>query len=233
MKFSTPLIKGKLIKRYKRFLADVELSDGSIVTAHCPNTGAMTGCAEPGFLAYLRYSDDPKRKLKYTWEIARTFTGEFIGVNTHNANKLVAEALIEKRLPGFEHIDDFKAEVRPPGSDSRFDFRLRFNNEESFLEVKSVTLAEGNCGFFPDAKTTRGAKHCLALANLASQGIKAELLFCVQHSGIKEVKLANHIDPAYAESVLFASQKGVKIRAVSCYIDEEKVTINQSLPIIL
>ncbi len=233
MKFSTPLIKGKLIKRYKRFLADVELSDGTVVTAHCPNTGAMTGCAEPGFAAYLRFSDDPKRKLKYTWELAQTFKGEFIGVNTHNANKLVAEALSGGSLPGFNQVDEVKAEVKPAGSDSRFDFRLSTNKTLTFLEVKSVTLAENNCGYFPDAKTTRGAKHCLALAELARQGINAELLFCVQHTGIKEVRLANHIDPAYVDSVFVASQNGVKIRAVGCEINEQNITINQSLPVIL
>ncbi len=233
MKFSTPLIKGKLIKRYKRFLADVELSDGSVVTAHCPNTGAMTGCAEPGFIAYLRFSEDPKRKLQYTWELAQTFDGDFIGVNTHNANKLVAEALAEGKLPGFEQVEEVKAEVKPAGTDSRLDFRLSVNNKPTFLEVKSVTLAENNFGYFPDAKTTRGAKHCLALAELARKGINTELLFCVQHTGIKEVRLASHIDPAYVDSVFVASQNGVRIRAVGCDINEQNIAINQSLPVIL
>ncbi|MCW8109246.1 DNA/RNA nuclease SfsA [Alteromonas ponticola] len=233
MKFSTPLIKGKLIKRYKRFLADVQLDDGSIVTAHCPNTGAMTGCAEPGFTAYLRKSDDPKRKLKYTWEIAQTFNHEFIGVNTHNANKLIAEALADKKIPGFEQVQEIKSEVKPSGYDSRFDFRLTMDNEPIFVEVKSVTLAEDDSGYFPDAKTIRGAKHCLALAELARQDVRAELIFCVQHTGIKQVKLARHIDPAYADSVLFASQNGVNVRAFGCEVNEQKIAINQQLPIIL
>ncbi|NMH60228.1 DNA/RNA nuclease SfsA [Alteromonas ponticola] len=233
MKFSTPLIKGKLIKRYKRFLADIQLEDGNIVTAHCPNTGAMTGCAQPGFNAFLRYSHDPKRKLKYTWEVAQTFDHHFIGVNTHNANKLVAEALREQRVLGFEQAEEIKAEVKPAGSDSRFDFRLMMADEPIYIEVKSVTLAEGTRGLFPDAKTIRGAKHCLALAKLADQGIQAELIFCVQHTGIKEVALAKHIDPDYADAVLFASQKGVGVRALGCTISEQKIAINQPLPVIL
>ena len=114
MKFSPSLLRGTLIKRYKRFLADVELDDGTIVTAHCPNTGAMTGCAVPGYTVFLSESTNPNRKLKYTWELAQTFDGHFIGINTHNANKLVAEALDNKVLSEFSDITDWKAEIRSP-----------------------------------------------------------------------------------------------------------------------
>ena len=198
MEFSSSLIRGTLVKRYKRFLADVALPDGSIVTAHCPNTGAMTGCAEPGFTVFLSESTNPKRKLKYTWELAKTFDGHFIGINTNNANKLVAEAL-----------------------------------NVAYMEVKSVTLADGNHGFFPDAVTQRGAKHCLELARLAQTGIQTNLLFCVQHTAIDSVRIASHIDPAYAQSVKAAEQAGVQVLAASCTIDEQKLILNQTLPVIL
>lgn len=233
MEFSTPLLRGKLVKRYKRFLADVALENGDLVTAHCPNTGAMTGCAEPGYKVYLSESTNPKRKLKYTWELAQTFDGDFIGINTHNANKLVAEALNNKVIDVFSHVESWKAEVTPPGADSRFDFACTEAGKTHYVEVKSVTLARGEQGFFPDAVTARGAKHCETLAHLASQGVTTSLLFCVQHTGVKTVHVAEDIDPHYAQAVNRAAQAGVNIMAVSCLIDEQKILINQSLPIIL
>ncbi|MBT3137243.1 DNA/RNA nuclease SfsA [Alteromonas sp. ALT199] len=238
MKFSPPLLRGTLIKRYKRFLADIELDDGSIVTAHCPNTGAMTGCAEPGYTVFLSESTNPKRKLKYTWELAQTFDGHFIGINTHNANKLVAEALDNKVLSEFSGVSSWKAEVTPPTANSRFDFALTRKNVQyqdaiEYMEVKSVTLANENEGFFPDAVTQRGAKHCLELARLAQSGIKTSLLFCVQHTAIESVQVAKHIDPTYAESVKTAANAGVTLFAASCMIDEQKILLNQTLPLIL
>ena len=237
MKFSPSLLRGTLIKRYKRFFADVELEDGTIVTAHCPNTGAMSGCAEPGYTVFLSESTNPKRKLKYTWELAQTFDGHFIGINTHNANKLVAEALDNKVLKEFSDITRWKAEVTPPTANSRFDFALERENTQhqgiiEYMEVKSVTLAENSKGFFPDAVTQRGAKHCLELARLAESGIKTSLLFCVQHTAIESVQVAEYIDPTYAESVKKAADAGVSLLAASCIIDEQKILLNQTLPLI-
>ena len=238
MKFSPYLLRGTLIKRYKRFFADVELEDGTIVTAHCPNTGAMSGCAEPGYTVFLSESTNPKRKLKYTWELAQTFDGHFIGINTHNANKLVAEALDNKVLKEFSDITRWKAEVTPPTANSRFDFALERESAQhqgiiEYMEVKSVTLAENSKGFFPDAVTQRGAKHCLELARLAESGIKTSLLFCVQHTAIESVQVAEYIDPTYAESVKKAADAGVSLLAASCIIDEQKILLNQTLPLIL
>ena len=238
MKFSPSLLRGTLIKRYKRFFADVELEDGTIVTAHCPNTGAMSGCAEPGYTVFLSESTNPKRKLKYTWELAQTFDGHFIGINTHNANKLVAEALDNKVLKEFSDITRWKAEVTPPTANSRFDFALERENTQhqgiiEYMEVKSVTLAENSKGFFPDAVTQRGAKHCLELARLAESGIKTSLLFCVQHTAIESVQVAEYIDPTYAERVKKAADAGVSLLAASCIIDEQKILLNQTLPLIL
>jgi len=233
MIFSPPLLRGTLIKRYKRFLADVALDNGDIVTAHCPNTGAMTGCAEPGFIAYLSVSDNPKRKLPYTWELAQTKDGHFIGINTHNANKLVAQALNNKGIDTFSTIDTYNSEVTPPGGSSRFDFACTTQGQTEYIEVKSVTLARGSNGYFPDAVTTRGQKHCNELASLATAGVKTTLLFCVQHTGIQSVSVAEDIDPNYAIALKNAQRKGVQVLAYGCTIDEQKIQLNQPLPVIL
>lgn len=233
MFFATPLITGTLIKRYKRFLADVQLPNGDVVTAHCPNTGAMTGCAEPGYTAYLSQSNNPKRKLKYTWELAKTFDDHFIGINTQNANKAVAEALESKVFPPFTDVNSWKAEVTPSGGNSRFDFAVQTAKGCEYIEVKSVTLRRENQGFFPDAVTTRGTKHCEALANLSLQGVNTTLLFCVQHTGISCVKIATDIDPNYAAAVKRAHSAGVNIQAIGCKIDKENIVVNQHIPVFL
>ncbi|MBU2977317.1 DNA/RNA nuclease SfsA [Alteromonas sp. C1M14] len=233
MQFTTPLLHGKLICRYKRFLADVELDSGERVTAHCPNTGAMTGCAEPGYDVYLSTSTNPKRKLPYTWELARNHQNQFIGINTHNANNLVAEAIENKTCDLFSDVTHWKREVTPPGADSRFDFHLHTADGEAYAEVKSVTLAEDGKGFFPDAKTTRGKKHCETLGALAESGIPTMLVFCVQHTGVNSVRLANHIDPEYGAAVLDARSKGMQIVALGCEINEQNIKVNQTLPVFL
>lgn len=234
MQFTSPLLRGTLLKRYKRFFADILLDSGEVITAHCPNTGAMTGCAEPGFIAWVSQSDNPKRKLKFTWELAVTAQGDWISVNTHRANKLVQSALETHALPGVTDYTEVKREVSPADFHSRFDFCVtRTDHTPLYIEVKSVTLAQGDEGYFPDAVTSRGKKHAEELALLAQQGMATSLLFCVQHSGIKNVRLAEHIDPKYATAVRQAAADGVNVFAVGCQISQEKITINQSLPVIL
>ena len=233
MDFTAPLIKGTLTKRYKRFFADVTLDSGEQVTAHCPNTGAMTGCAEPGFTVWLSPANNPKRKLQYTWEVAVTERGDMIGVNTNNANKIVAHALKTKLIDEVINYADIRPEYKPEGSDSRFDFLLQSDGVPNcLLEVKSLTLCEDGTGYFPDAVTARGAKHCAELANYAQQGYRAVLLFCVQHSGVEQVRVAAHIDAKYAETLAKARQQGVEVLAYKCKIDEEKILINQKLDIV-
>lgn len=232
MKFASALIQGTLIKRYKRFLADVELPDGQIVTAHCPNTGAMSGCAEPGFKVWLSPSDNPKRKLKYTWELAVTGEGHWIGINTHNANKLVKEALETKKIALLDGYSTLRSEVRYGSENSRIDFLLESEQRpDCYVEVKSVTLLDNGVGYFPDAPTTRGTKHMKELAGVVENGHNAAVIFCVQHSGIRSVSPARHIDPEYTEALLMARRAGVEIIAVSCSIDEKNISINQQLPI--
>ncbi|MBT0587686.1 DNA/RNA nuclease SfsA [Alteromonas oceanisediminis] len=234
MHFKAPLLRGTLIKRYKRFFADVELTDGTVVTAHCPNTGAMTHCAEPGFTAYVSESTNPKRKLKYTWELAQNHKKEWIGINTHRANKLVEEALLARHIEPLAGFAQVRREVRPQGAQSRFDFLLSEPVADALpkaciVEVKSVTLNENGVGYFPDAVTARGARHCLELAEFATEETACTLVFCVQHSGVKEVNVAKHIDPNYADALRHAMDSGVNVIALGCTIDDKKMFINQTL----
>lgn len=224
------LIQGTLVKRYKRFLADVELDDGSIVTAHCPNTGAMSGCAEPGWQVWLSPSTNPKRKLAYTWEVVKTDQGHWIGINTHKANAIVKEALAEDQITELLGYSLHKAEVKFGEENSRVDFLLSGDNKiDCYLEVKSVTLLQGEHGYFPDAKTLRGQKHLRELSSIVTQGKRAVLLFCVQHTGIQSVSVAEHIDPTYAAELKSAMENGVEVLCYACYINEEKIFINQAL----
>lgn len=233
MFFDSTLIQGTLIKRYKRFLADVMLGDGTIVTAHCANTGAMSGCAEPGWQVWLSKSNNPKRKLAYSWELSQTDTGHFIGVNTHKANDLVAEALQQQVITELREYSVIQREVKAGSDNSRIDFKLSAAEQvDCFVEVKSVTLLQAQKGYFPDAVTVRGQKHLRTLEELATQGHRTVLLFCVQHSGIKTVEIAQHIDPDYGRILYQAKRAGVEILAYSTIISPEKILINQSIPFI-
>jgi sugar fermentation stimulation protein A len=231
MQFSSTLIQGTLVKRYKRFLADVELTDGTIVIAHCPNTGAMTGCAEPGWKVWLSPSTNPKRKLLYTWEVVLTDQHHWIGINTHKANVLVKEAIQDNKIAELVGYKTLQAEVKFGEENSRVDFLLTDPEKaDCYVEVKSVTLLDENTGYFPDAKTLRGQKHLRELSLIARQGKHAVLFFCVQHSGIQSVQVAKHIDPDYAMELKQAMLNGVHILCYGCAISTEKIYVNQPLP---
>ncbi|MEP7704479.1 DNA/RNA nuclease SfsA [Paraglaciecola sp. 25GB23A] len=233
MQYPVKLRRGILIKRYKRFLADVELDDGSVVTAHCANTGAMTGCAVSGWQVWLSHSDNPKRKLAFSWELVLTTQGQWIGINTHKANELVAEALADNRLKELLGYSRIQREVKFGQENSRIDFLLRDDKRaDCYLEVKSVTLLQNGQGYFPDAVSLRGQKHLRELSQLAREGKRAVLLFCVQHSGIHSVKVAQHIDPLYALELNRAVGCGVEIFAYGVSMSPEKIFINQAIPFI-
>ncbi|MGJ8681008.1 DNA/RNA nuclease SfsA [Paraglaciecola sp.] len=224
------LIQGTLIKRYKRFLADVQLEDGSVVTAHCPNTGAMTGCAEAGWLVWLSPSTNPKRKLAYTWEVVKTAKHHWIGVNTHKANAIVKEALEQNVISELDGYSRHQSEVKFGEENSRVDFLLTSDDRlDCYVEVKSVTLLQNEVGYFPDAKTIRGQKHLRELSSIVKQGKRAVLLFCVQHTGIELMSVAEHIDPDYANELKLAIENGVEILCYGCHIDAENIYINQTL----
>lgn len=232
MQFASPLIKATLVRRYKRFLADVVLPDGTEVVAHCPNTGAMTGCAEPGFDVWLRHVNDPKRKLQYTWELATDEQGHMIGINTANANNLVAEALQNKVIDELAHYPTFRREVAFGNEKSKVDFLLSGAGMPSlYLEVKSVTLLENQQGYFPDTQTTRGQKHLRELTAVQTDSeCEAALLFCVQHTGIQSVTAAGHLDPEYARLLREAVSLGVKVYAWSCEISPDEILLTKRLP---
>lgn len=231
MKFVSPLIQGILVKRYKRFFADIELESGDIVTAHCPNTGSMKACAESGWKAWLSQHNNPKRKLAYTWELVENHHGHLIGINTHNANKLVAEALQNAQIPELCGYSQIKPEVKYGNENSRIDFLLSADGKsDCYVEVKSVTLLEQDWGCFPDAVTTRGQKHLRELAQLATEGKRAVLLFLVQHTGIKQVTVARHIDPKYAEALQNALDAGMEIIVYGCEMKGDEYKVSYSCP---
>lgn len=230
MKFDPLLQPATLIKRYKRFLADIELPNGDITTIHCPNTGAMTGCAEPGFKVWYSVSNNPKRKYPGTFELAQNNQGHFIGINTGRANHLVVEAIknnLITELIGYEH---FKTEVKYGKENSRIDVLLSDDNKpDCYVEIKSTTLLIDNCGYFPDAVTIRGQKHIRELMTLISEGKRAVLFFCVQHTGINEVKVADFIDEKYAKLLKEAIAVGVEVICYGCDITENSIEIDVKL----
>ncbi len=233
MKFESALLEGRLVKRYKRFLADVILKDGSAVTAHCPNTGSMKNCWSEGDRVWLRFVDDPKRKLKYTWELVELQGKNLACINTGRANHLVKEAILEKRIPELIGYSELKTEVKYGDENSRIDILLKDESKPScFVEIKNVTLLEDDgIGYFPDAKTTRGTKHLRELMAELEKGNRAVLFFNVAHTGIKEVRPASHIDPEYAATFTQAVKAGVEVFVYGCEITENSIAINYKLNI--
>ncbi|KJF87666.1 DNA/RNA nuclease SfsA [Photobacterium phosphoreum] len=221
MKFVPPLQAAILIKRYKRFLADIELSNNEIRTIHCANTGAMTGCADSGTTVWYSTSDNKKRKYPNSWELAHTEANDWICVNTIQANHLVKEAIEQQRIPELSGYDNLRTEVKYGTENSRIDLLLESQQRQPcYIEVKSVTLLANNGqGYFPDAVTTRGQKHLRELTQMAQQGSRAVLFFAVLHTGINKVNVAQHIDAEYAQLLQQAVSAGVEI---ICY----RATIN-------
>lgn len=221
MKFVPPLQAAILIKRYKRFLADIKLSNNEIRTIHCANTGAMTGCADSGTTVWYSTSDNKKRKYPNSWELAHTEANDWICVNTIQANHLVKEAIEQQRIPELSGYDNLRTEVKYGTENSRIDLLLESQQRQPcYIEVKSVTLLANNGqGYFPDAVTTRGQKHLRELTQMAQQGSRAVLFFAVLHTGINKVNVAQHIDAEYAQLLQQAVSAGVEI---ICY----RATIN-------
>ena len=232
--FSSALTQALLIKRYKRFLADVTLPSGEVVTVHCPNTGAMTGCQDPGSIIYLSESSNLKRKYKYTWEYASDKNGNKICVNTNNANKVVEAALNAHNISSLGHYSGVKREQKY--NNSRIDFLLQEDGfPDGYLEVKSVTLQDTDnhsIAMFPDTVTTRGQKHCYELAELQQRGYRATLLFCVMLENVTHFTLANNIDSEYAKAVAFAQRHGVDVIAYICDLNLSYIKLSHQIPII-
>ena len=230
MKFSKRLIKGKLIKRYKRFFADINIKN-KIITAHCPNTGSMMGLLDQNNEVWVSKNNDPKRKLKYTLEIIKT-KDNLVGVNTHLANKIVYEGLSNNLINEFMNSDSIKPEVYY-NKNTRFDFLVNKNNQNHFIEVKNVTLFRtNNVAEFPDAVTSRGSKHIKTLVDAIKKGYKSYVLFLVQIQNIENFQIAKDIDKIYYENYLLAKKDGVQFLAYRCNIDTNSITIEKKLNII-
>ena len=224
-----PLIPGILIKRYKRFLADVRLNDGGMVTAHCPNSGTMKACAEPGRPVYLSYHDTPRRKLKYTWEMI-DMPDSLVGVNTLIPNKLVKKSIEDGWVNELKTYDQVHSEVKI-SQGSRLDLLLRKQSGEScFVEVKNCTLVEDKTAYFPDAVTTRGRKHLLELQRLASEGNRCAMFYLIQRMDAEQFKPADHIDPAYGKELRQAYNNGVEILVYDVKIDLMRIMLNRKIP---
>ncbi|WP_445620715.1 DNA/RNA nuclease SfsA [Kushneria sp. Sum13] len=218
-----PLWSGVLIARYKRFLADIRLDDGRVITAHCPNTGSMRAVNVPGCRVWVSWHDNPKRRLAWTWELIELPDGAMASIHTGRANALVQEALEAGTLLPFEPPWTLQREVRT--GESRLDFCL--TPEEGvpvWLEVKQVTLKEAGGGYFPDSVSTRGRRHLETLMALRAAGDRAVLVFLVAHDGIDDVQPAAHLDPAYARTFQAACEAGVEVMMLGCDITPEQVT---------
>lgn len=233
MKFETKLISGTLIQRYKRFLADVKLSNGEIITAHCANPGAMLGLKDPGLKVWLSKTNNPKRKLKYSWELIEfEATNSFVGINTNLPNKLVEEAINASTIKELQGYLFLKREVKY-GQNSRIDFLLSKNKEgetsnskNCYVEVKNVHLLRTqSLAEFPDSITKRGTKHLNELANMAKDGHRAVMLYIIQRDDADTFALANDIDPAYAKAFQDAKKEGVEAIAYQCHLDTKEIRI--------
>jgi len=223
-----PLVKGRLVRRYRRFLADVRLEDGREVTAHCPNTGSMQGCSEPGRVVYLSIHDRPERKLKYTWELIQ-MPDSLVGVNTAIPNRLIFEALRHRAIHGFKGYEQVQSEVRI-GNGSRIDLVLRKNGAAPcFIEIKNCTLVEKGTALFPDAVTARGRKHLEDLQRLTEEGSRCVMFYLVQRMDAKRFRPAAHIDPEYARELQRAVHKGIQIVAFDVHIDRKRIHLRRRL----
>ena len=226
MKFTSSLIKGKLIKRYKRFFTDIEANNKTLI-AHCPNTGSMMGLLDKGNDVWVTKHNDPKRKLKFTLEMIKV-KKRIIGVNTHRANRIVEHALNNKLIDEFKSIKNIKAEFKY-SDDTRFDFLC----DKKILEVKNVTLLrDDNIAEFPDAVTSRGSKHLKMLINSIKKGYKPYVLFLTQIQGINKFKIARDIDANYFKDYIEAKNAGVNFIAYRCYLSSKEIKIEKKINII-
>lgn len=232
MKWPSPLAEGRLVRRYQRFLADVDLG-GSIVTSHCPNTGSMLGCANPGSRVWLSPAANPGRKLAWTWELVEA-QGTLVGINTGRANALVREAIESGAVPALAGYGSLRAEVRYGRESSRADFLLSGGPGAScYVEVKNVTAAvQGGIALFPDAVSERGTRHLREMMAMVRSGHRSVLVFCVQRDDVSEVRPADDIDPEYGRTLRKALKAGVEAVALRARVGLTEILLERSLPVV-
>ena len=229
MLFSPELISGTLIKRYKRFLADILMPDGTTLTVHCPNTGTMRTCSTPESPVMLSISDNPKRKYPHTLEMIYE-NKTWIGVNTIRTNSLVAEALAEGKIAEFNAIEKIRREVTV-SKGSRLDLLIDHEQTRTYMEIKNCSMAVDRCAMFPDAVTVRGTKHLNELIKLKQQGENAAIFFLIQRGDTDQFRPAEHIDPTYAMQLRAAKDAGVLVLAYQAEVTPEGISVNHALPI--
>ena len=222
------LVQGTLIRRYQRFKADVRLRNGHVVTAHCPNSGSMLGCSEPGRPVYLSRHNNPGRRLKYTWEMIE-MPSSLVGVNTLIPNLVVKESVTLKSVKALRGYETIRTEV-PDGQNSRIDLLLERGEKRIFVEVKNCTLVEDDIAYFPDAVTSRGLKHLVELQGALREGNRSLMFYLVQRMDAKRFRPADHIDPAYGEELRRAVKNGVEILVFDVFLNLEGISLNRQLP---
>lgn len=230
MKLPTPLVPARLLKRYKRFLADMELENGDVITAHCANPGSMMGLKEEGSHCWLSKSDNPKRKLAYSWELMEV-DGALVGINTAHPNRIVEEAILAGAIPELTGYEQVQREVKY-GQNSRIDLLLRSDGKpDCYVEVKNVhLLREAGLAEFPDSVTKRGAKHLAELSDMVEQGHRAVMLYLIQRTDAEQFDFARDIDPAYGEAFDKAIEQGVEAYGYTCKITTEEITLTDPVP---
>lgn len=235
MKFQPELRPSRLLRRYKRFLADVELPGGEVITVHTPNTGAMTGCSEPGSTAWLRDVNSPKRKYRYSWEVTENLAGVMVGVHTGITNQLVTEAIENGTVAELQGYASIRPEVRYGEERSRIDLLLQGHGDgrDCYVEIKNVTTCdEQGFGYFPDAVSSRASKHLRELMAMVAQGQRAVIFFCVQRGDVARVRPADEIDPVYGDTLRQALAAGVEALAYRARVTPEEVVLEVPLPVV-
>ena len=235
MRFEAPLLPGRLVQRYKRFLADVVLDTGETVTATCPNTGSMMGLVAPGSRVWLSTSDSPTRKYKHTWEMVEADLGEgpgLVGINTNHPNKLVAEAIEGGIVKGLKGYPTLRREVKY-GKNSRIDILLECATKGAcYVEIKNVhMMRKAGLAEFPDSVTERGAKHLVEMSDMVRAGHRAVMVYLIQRGDSKSLSLAADVDPKYVEAFKLAAAAGVEAIALRCRVSPEEIVVEKAVPI--
>ncbi len=232
MKLQGPWLKGRLLRRYKRFLADVALENGTCVTAHTPNTGSLKGCAEPGMPVWLRDTRDDRRKYRYSWELVESHPGVWVGIHTGLSNSLVKEGIGSGCIGPLQGYERVRSEVRYGQENSRIDLLLEARERPAcYVEVKNVTLVEDGNALFPDAVSTRGQKHLRELISVARQGGRAVIFFCIQRSDAEVMMPADGIDPEYGRLLRQAVRSGVEALAWQARVAPEEIVLTRQIPV--
>ncbi|MFP4159364.1 MAG: DNA/RNA nuclease SfsA [Desulfobacterales bacterium] len=222
------LYTGTLIRRYKRFIADIRTENGETITAHCPNSGSMAGCSQPGRPVYFSESDNPRRRLKYTWELIE-MPGSLVGTNTLVPNRLVRQCAEKNVIPELAGYDSVRAEVRA-GASTRFDLKLEGGGlQPCYVEIKNCTLVKDNTAYFPDAKTERGRNHLDELRRQVKQGHRCFMFYLIQRMDARQFRPADHIDPEYGKKLRQAVKDGVEILAYDVDIDTQMIRLGTAI----